>query len=69
MLYNQPCSKLQLEQELNVTFNNNSAQINEWLDSPIPRLDGECPRSMLVTDEKREELFQVLQEMKHGETA
>ena len=63
----QTCSVLHLEHELNVIFNNDTAQINEWLDMPIPRLDGRCPRSMLVTDENRAELFQVLQEMKSGE--
>ena len=69
MLYTQPCSKRKLEQELYIIFSNNSAQINEWLDIPIPRLDGECPRIMLDTVEKREELFQVLQEMKFGAIA
>lgn len=69
MQNNQTCSKLQLDHELNVIFNNDIAQINEWLDTPIPRLDGQCPRSLLVIDEQREKLFQVLQEMKHGEMA
>ncbi|MAD76491.1 MAG: hypothetical protein CML20_17175 [Rheinheimera sp.] len=65
----QTCSELQLEHKLKVIFNNDSAQINEWLDTPIPRLNGQCPRSLLVTDEKREELFKVLQEMQFGDMA
>lgn len=69
MQHNQTCSELQLEHELNVIFNNDSAQINEWLDTPIPRLDGQCPRSLFATDEKRKELFQVLQEMHYGDMA
>lgn len=67
MKNNQTCSERQIEHELNVIFNNDAVQINEWLDTPIPRLDGQCPRSLLVTDEKREKLFHVLQEMKFGE--
>lgn len=66
------CSKMtleKLEHELKVVFNNDLGQINQWLDTPIPRLDGECPRSLLKTDVKREKLFQVLQEMKFGEMA
>uniref|UniRef100_UPI004047B074 antitoxin Xre/MbcA/ParS toxin-binding domain-containing protein n=1 Tax=Rheinheimera sp. TaxID=1869214 RepID=UPI004047B074 len=69
MLHNQVCSKAQLEQELNDFFGNDAAQLNEWLDTPIPRLGWQNPRSMLATDEKRAELFQVLQEMKFGDTA
>ncbi|HAW92975.1 MULTISPECIES: antitoxin Xre/MbcA/ParS toxin-binding domain-containing protein [unclassified Arsukibacterium] len=69
MQNNLTCSELQLEHELNVIFNNDKAQINEWLDTPIPRLSGQCPRSFLVTDEKRKELFLVLQQMKFGEMA
>lgn len=66
MQNNQTFSELQLEDELNVIFNNDTALINEWLDTPIPRLDGLCPRSLLVTNEKREKLAPVLQEMKFG---
>ena len=69
MQNNQTFSELQLEHELNVIFNNDTAQINEWLDTPIPRLSGKCPRSLLVTDEKREELLQVLKEITFGEMA
>lgn len=69
MQNNQTCTVLQLEDELNVIFNNNSAQINEWLDTPIPRLDGECPRSMFATGEKRAALLRVLLEMKFGDMA
>ncbi|MBU1308047.1 MAG: hypothetical protein KKE30_00770 [Gammaproteobacteria bacterium] len=69
MQNNQTCSVLHLEHELNVIFNNDIAQLNEWLDTPIPRLDGLCPRSLLVIGEQREKLFQVLQEMKLGDIA
>lgn len=69
MQHNQACSKAQLEQVLNAFFDNDTAKINEWLDTPIPRLDGECPRNMFTTHEKRAELFQVLQEMKFGDMA
>lgn len=68
MQKNQNCSKLQLEEELTVFFNNDIDLMNEWLDAPIPRLDGQCPR-MLLLEEKRSELFTVLQEMKFGEIA
>ena len=67
MQHNQACSKAQLEQELNAFFGNDAAKINEWLDTPISRLDGQNPRSMLATDGKRAELFQVLEEMKFGD--
>lgn len=67
MQHNQACSKAQLEQELNAFFDNDTAKINEWLDTPIPRLGGQHPRSMLATDDKRAELFQVLEEMKFGD--
>lgn len=69
MQNNQTCSELQIEHELNVIFNNDTALINEWLDTPIPRLDGQCPRSMFATDETRAELLQVLKEMKFGDMA
>tara|TARA_R110002126_G_scaffold75469_18_gene188380 strand:- start:106 stop:315 length:210 start_codon:yes stop_codon:yes gene_type:complete len=69
MQNSQTYSELQLEDELKVIFNNDSAQINEWLDMPIPRLDGRCPRSLLATEKKRKELFQVLQEMRFGDIA
>ena len=69
MQHNQVCSKAQLEQELNAFFGNDTAKINQWLDTPIPRLDGQSPRSMLTKDGKRAELFQVLQEMKFGDMA
>lgn len=68
MQKNQNCSKLQLEEELTVFFNNDIDLMNEWLDAPIPRLDGQCPRTLLL-EEKRSELFTVLQEMKFGEIA
>ncbi|WP_430457909.1 hypothetical protein [Rheinheimera sp.] len=56
-----------LHHELNLVFDHNLNRINEWLDTPIPRLNGECPRSWLEADFKQEELFQVLQEMKSGD--
>lgn len=58
-----------LQHELNVIFDSVPTQINEWLDTPLPRLAGKCPRRFLETNQKRELLFQVLQEMKHGEMA
>ncbi|MDC9750953.1 antitoxin Xre/MbcA/ParS toxin-binding domain-containing protein [Proteus mirabilis] len=67
MQRNEVCSASELEQELNILFDNDKAQISEWLDTPIPRLDGQCPRILLVSQAKREELFLVLQEMKYGE--
>lgn len=69
MQKNHSGSELQLEHELNVFFNNNKGLLNEWLDTPIPRLDGQCPRTLLLTEEKRRELLTVLQEMKFGEIA
>ncbi|MDH0451048.1 antitoxin Xre/MbcA/ParS toxin-binding domain-containing protein [Shewanella sp. GD04112] len=66
---NKAYSKAQLEQELLTFFGNDTAKIKEWLDTPIPRLDGQSPRSMLTKDGKRAELFQVLQEMKFGDMA
>lgn len=69
MQKNHNCSELQIEHELNMFFNNDKAQLDEWLDTPIPRLNGQCPRTLLFTKEKRSELLTVLQEMKFGETA
>lgn len=56
-----------LQYELNVVFDHNSNLINEWLDTPIPRLNGGSPRSWLEADFKQEELFKVIQEMKSGD--
>lgn len=56
-----------LQHELNVVFDHNSNRINEWLDTAIPRLNGEFPRSWFETDFNQEELFKVLQEMKSGD--
>lgn len=39
-----------LQHELNLVFDHNVNRINEWLDTPIPRLNGECPRSWLEAD-------------------
>lgn len=58
-----------LEHELRVFFNNDKVKLNDWLDTPIPRLGGQSPRSMFATNEKRAELLQVLEEMKFGDTA
>lgn len=69
MKQNEFCSESELEQELNILFDNDEVQICDWLDTPIPRLDGQSPRGMLTTKEKRTELFQVLQEMKFGDIA
>ena len=60
MQQNQAYLKAQLEQELNAFFGNDTAKINEWLDTPIPRLGGQYPRSMFATDDKRAELFHLL---------
>jgi len=65
----QNCSRLQLEDELTVFFNNDLDLMNEWLDTLIPRLDGQRPRTLLFEEDKRRELFTVLQEMKFGEIA
>lgn len=62
-------SKSQLKHELNVFFNHDMAMLDEWLDTPIPRLNGQSPRGFLVTKEKRSVLFEVLQEMKFGDIA
>lgn len=67
MQNNTEFSELRIQQELNIFFNYNLVQINEWLDTPIPRLEGQCPRILLLTEEKREELFQVLKEMQFGD--
>lgn len=69
MQINHNCSELQLEHELNIFFNNDKALLDEWLDTPIPRLDGQCPRALLLAEEKRRTLFTLLQEMKFGEMA
>lgn len=63
------CSEVQIEHELNIFFNKNKAQLDELLDTPIPRLDGQCPRDLLFTEENRRELLTVLQEMKFGDMA
>lgn len=68
MQKNHNCSELQLKHELNVFFNNNKTQLDKWLDTPIPRLDGQCPRTLLLT-KKHRELLTVLLEMKFGEMA
>lgn len=69
MQKNTEFSEWQLLDELNIFFNYNLVQMNEWLDTPIPRLEGQCPRILLLTDENRKELFQLLQEMKFGDIA
>lgn len=69
MQINHNCSEFQLEHELKMFFNNDNAQLDEWLDTPIPRFDGQSPRTFIFTEEKRRELLTVLQEMKFGEMA
>jgi len=69
MKINHNCSELQLEHELNIFFNSDKAKLDEWFATPIPRLDGQCPRTFLFTEEKRRELLTVLEEMKFGEMA
>lgn len=58
-----------LQQEFRVSFGNDDATMNEWLDLPLPILSGECPRNMLNTLEGRQRLYQILEEMKFGEMA
>ncbi|AGP82014.1 hypothetical protein I533_10220 [Alteromonas mediterranea MED64] len=58
-----------LQQELRIFFDNDDATLNEWLDLPLPILNGEHPRNMLDSPERRQRLFQILGEMKFGEMA
>ena len=58
-----------LQQELRVYFGNHDATMNEWLDLPLPILNGECHRNMLDTPERRQRLYLKLEEMKFGEMA
>ena len=69
MQNNSSLSKAQLKHELNVVFKHDMAALDEWLNTQIPRLNGQCPRSFLITEEKRRLLFEVLQEMKFGDMA
>ena len=47
MQKNTEFSEWQLLDELNIFFNYNLVLMNEWLDTPIPRLEGQCPREWL----------------------
>ncbi|MBC3766710.1 antitoxin Xre/MbcA/ParS toxin-binding domain-containing protein [Neptunicella marina] len=58
-----------LQQELNSLFKGNEDSMEEWLETRIPVLSGEQPRAMFDTPHRRQRLFQILQEMKFGETA
>ena len=58
-----------LQQELRFFFGNDDATMFEWLDLSLPILNGERPRNMLDTPERRQRLFQILEEMKYGEMA
>ncbi|TPV55762.1 DUF2384 domain-containing protein [Aestuariibacter sp. GS-14] len=58
-----------LQQELRMFFCNDDTTINEWLDLPLPVLNGERPRNMFDTAERRQQLFQIVEEMKYGEMA
>lgn len=58
-----------LQQELQVMFGDNESMMDEWIDSSIPILEGERPRDLFDSPERRQRLFQVLQEMKFGEMA
>jgi hypothetical protein len=56
-----------LQRELNNFFDNNQPMLQEWLDTKINRLDGECPRHFFDTNERRTILYEVIQEMKYGD--
>lgn len=61
------CKKL--EKELIDLFCNDGALMDEWLNMPISRLSGERPLEMFDSSQQRQLLFDVIQEMKYGETA
>ena len=58
-----------LQRELIEMFGSDEKIMNEWLDSPIPALDGERPQNLFDTPARRHRLYLVLQSMKYGEPA
>ncbi len=57
----------QLEQELTCFFQRNSGMMNEWLNTPLPRLRGQCPINFLNSATGRERILSLLEDMKYGE--
>lgn len=58
-----------LQQELDNMFNGNKEDLEEWLDFSLSVLGGERPRKMFDTSERRQRLYNVILEMRFGETA
>jgi uncharacterized protein (DUF2384 family) len=58
-----------LQQELILFFDSDFVDIEKWINTPISRLDGHCPRNFFDTSEQRKLLYHVIQEMKFGDFA
>lgn len=48
-------------------FNNDLNMIEEWLDTPIIRLNNKKPIDYITTYDNQKELLKVLEEMKFGD--
>ena len=55
--------------ELITFFDNDETLVNEWINEPIPVLDGACPRDLLPSQYGRDEIREMLDAMKFGDFA
>lgn len=58
-----------VEQELDSFFDGDKELCQEWLNTPIPRLNGKLPSQLLSSNAGRTQVLQVLGEMKYGDMA
>jgi uncharacterized protein (DUF2384 family) len=58
-----------LKQKLLDFFVHDSEMLNDWMNTPLPILEGACPASLLENDEGRGRINKILGHMKFGETA
>ena len=55
--------------ELREFFENDEQLMNEWINTPLPILEGQKPSELFGNVEGREKLMHVVGLMKHGDTA
>jgi uncharacterized protein (DUF2384 family) len=55
--------------ELREFFANDEQLMNEWINTPLPILEGYRPFELFDSVEGREKLVHILGLMKHGDTA
>jgi uncharacterized protein (DUF2384 family) len=59
----------ELKQKLLDFFGHDREMLNDWMNTPLPILEGACPSSLVESDEGRARINKMLGNMKFGETA